>query len=208
MRAGATLTNKGNLLRIKRKVKKPTAKTRALARKKAERIFERAKKGLINSFRNHPVTKEIEAGPSSGNSSGTLGGYGNLSSFIGFAAGANPIQTVLAALQDGIEMEKRGQEKRAGKFVEFLFKIRLPSMSVLSALTPMPWESGRSWLYGIEKGISGFSSYMYSKTAGGDRGRSGSAIQSRNPIRGGGFRNIPYMSQILKGFKENLKKKR
>ena len=208
MKAGATLTNKGNLLRIKRKVKKPTAKTRTLARKKAERIFEKAKKSLIKTFKDHPITKEIEAGPNSNNSSGTLGGYGNLSSFIGFAAGSNPIQTVLAALQDGIEMEKRGEEKRAGKFMEFLFKIKLPSVGVLSALTPMPWESGRSWLYGIEKGISGFSSYMYSKTSGGDRGRSGSAIQSRNPIRGGGFRNTPYMSKILKGFKENLKKKR
>ena len=47
---GATLKNKGNLLRVKRKVQKPTAKTRVLARKKAERIFERAKKDLINKL--------------------------------------------------------------------------------------------------------------------------------------------------------------
>ena len=29
--------------------------------------------------------------------------------------------------------------------------------------TPLPFESGRSWLYGIETGISGFGNYMYKK---------------------------------------------
>ena len=201
---GATLKNKGNLLRVKRKVQKPTAKTRVLARKKAERIFERAKKDLINSFKNHPVTQEIQAGPNSSNSSGTLGGYGNLFSYIGFAAGANPIATVLAALEDGVEMEKKAVEKKVGKFFEFAFNLKIPTMNVLSAITPMPWESGRSWLYGIEKGISGFSSYMYGRS----NGRSGVAIQTRNKIRGGGFRNTPYMSKILKDFKTELKKRR
>tara|TARA_Y100001938_G_scaffold119697_1_gene165930 strand:- start:2864 stop:3481 length:618 start_codon:yes stop_codon:yes gene_type:complete len=201
---GATLKNKGNLLRVKRKVQKPTAKTRVLARKKAERIFERAKKDLINSFKNHPVTQEIQAGPNSSNSSGTLGGYGNLFSYIGFAAGANPIATVLAALEDGVEMEKKAVEKKVGKFFEFAFNLKIPTMNVLSAITPMPWESGRSWLYGIEKGISGFSSYMYGRS----NGRSGAAIQTRNKIRSGGFRNTPYMSKILKDFKTELKKRR
>ena len=201
---GATLKNKGNLLRVKRKVQKPTAKTRVLARKKAERIFERAKKDLINSFKNHPVTQEIQAGPNSSNSSGTLGGYGNLFSYIGFAAGANPIATVLAALEDGVEMEKRAVEKKVGKFFEFAFNIKIPTMNVLSAITPMPWESGRSWLDGIEKGISGFSSYMYGRS----NGRSGAAIQTRSKIRSGGFRNTPYMSKILKDFKTELKKRR
>lgn len=204
MNVGAKLTNKGTLLRVKRKVQKPTVKTRLAARRKAERLLEKAKKDLINNFKNHPVTREIEAGPNSSNSSGTLGGYGNLFSYIGFAAGANPTHTVLAALQDGVEMEKRAVEKKIGKFVEFVFNVKIPTLNVLSSLTPMPWESGRSWLYGIEKGISGFSSYMYGRSGG----RSGGAIQARNKIRGGGFRNTPYISKILKDFKTNLKKRR
>ena len=39
---------------------------------------------LIKQFESHPVTKEISGGSSSSNVSGTLGGYGNLFSFIGF----------------------------------------------------------------------------------------------------------------------------
>ena len=204
MNVGARLKNKGNLLRVKRKVKKPTAKTRVLARRKAETIFERAKKVLMQTFKNHPVTKEIEAGPNAGNSSGTLNGYGNLFSYIGFSVGARPIEVVLAALQDGVELDKKPMEKRSAKFMEYSFKVKIPTMEVLAAITPMPWESGRSWLDGIEKGISGFSSYMYGRS----NGRSGVAIQTRNKIRSGGFRNTAYMSKILKDFKMELKKKR
>ena len=210
---GATLKNKGNLLRVKRKVQKPTAKTRVLARKKAERIFERAKKDLINSFKNHPVTQEIQTWPNSSNSSGTLGGYGNLFSYIGFAAGANPIATVLAALEDGVEMEKRAVEKKVGKFFEFAFNIKIPTMNVLSAITPMPWESGRSWVIGIERGISGFGSYMYDHVYADKYGRSGTGFlakksprhDSLQKIRPGGFRNIKYMSELILKFHKRLR---
>ena len=46
--------------------------------------FERIKRETINEFLRHPVTKEIEAGPTAQNISGTLDGYGNLFSYIGF----------------------------------------------------------------------------------------------------------------------------
>ena len=88
--------------------------------------------------------------------------------------------------------------------IEYKFKVGLVDMSILETMTPMPWENGRSWLRGIERGISGFGAYMYGKGGG----RSGSAFQTQTQIRSGGFRNVKYMSEILKKFVKDLKRKR
>ena len=39
---------------------------------------------MVEEFRSHPVTSELNDGPNASNTSGLLGGYGNLFSFIGF----------------------------------------------------------------------------------------------------------------------------
>ena len=49
-----------------------------------QRRFNAAHKKLLNEFETHPVTREIEGGPDATNTSGTLGGSGNLFSFLGF----------------------------------------------------------------------------------------------------------------------------
>ena len=79
---------------------------KALSSKKAkDKAFEKAEKKVqveksrvIDAFDNHEVTKEIAAGPKASNTSGTLGGYGNLFSFIGFDAGSDPITPVKEVL--------------------------------------------------------------------------------------------------------------
>ena len=48
--------------------------------------FNKIKEDLLREFNNHPVTKEIESGVDSLNSSGTLGGVGNLFTFIGLCS--------------------------------------------------------------------------------------------------------------------------
>ena len=49
---------------------------------------------LVKQFQTHPITVEIDGGPLATNSSGTLGGYGNLFSFIGFSSGSNPTSII------------------------------------------------------------------------------------------------------------------
>ena len=53
-----------------------------------DRIIKRRMAGLkgvaMKEFDRHPITRELQQGPSSTNLSGTLGGTGNLFSFIGF----------------------------------------------------------------------------------------------------------------------------
>ena len=53
-----------------------------LAYQEAEKIVEENKRVMLAEFDAHPVTKEIKTGPDAQNSSKTLGGYGNLFSFI------------------------------------------------------------------------------------------------------------------------------
>jgi len=63
-----------------------------------EREFEAIKQRMIDEFESHPVTIEIDAGENASNSSGTLGGYGNLFSFIGFQDGDDPLKEVRVKL--------------------------------------------------------------------------------------------------------------
>ena len=63
--------------------------------KRAEMKLQNAKNIMINEFESHPVSVEIAGGSGASNSSRTLGGYGNLFTFIGFPAGARPIAKAL-----------------------------------------------------------------------------------------------------------------
>ena len=62
--------------------------------RRSKEIFDRSKKQMLDDFIDHPVSKEILAGPDSSNISGTIIGGGNLFSFIGFHAGDNPIRNL------------------------------------------------------------------------------------------------------------------
>ena len=68
-------------------------------RKKLMRVVNEVHRKLMSEFENHPVTQEIEAGPGTSNISGTLNGYGDLFSYIGFDAGDNPIMAIKIILE-------------------------------------------------------------------------------------------------------------
>lgn len=154
------------------------------------------KQQLLNDFNAHPVTKEIEGGVSSPNISGTLGGMGNLFSFIGFDSGSDPV-SIIRTLINKIRLVKKIKSKKiTRKGVSFGVEFFAPKLSEFERSTPMPWATGRSWLLGIERGISGFGYYISRKLSG----RSGGGIQSNNQIRSGSFRNTSYFSKIYSNF--------
>ena len=64
------------------------------------REFEREKAKLITEFARHPVTVEIEGGVGAANTSNTLGGRGNLFSFIGFESSDKPTAAIYEKLND------------------------------------------------------------------------------------------------------------
>lgn len=150
--------------------------------------FERVKKDMISDFLNHPVTREIENGPMSTNISGTLGGYGNLFSFIGFDQGSTPISPIVKLLRE--------TNFNCSRMIRGVINItvEMPSSEQIFRVTPLPWAPGISWAQRMEIGLSGLGMYM-SKLS--DKSRSGTGLQASNNLRKGKFSNTKYISSFL-----------
>lgn len=157
--------------------------------------FEDLKRQMIKEFLAHPVTMEIQAGPSSTNISGTLNGITNLFAFIGFDQGDEPIRPILEILE-GIDYTYAGDAK-----IGVTYRVNIPEAKEIFAVTPLPYVSGRSWAKGVESGISGLG-YLLRK----NKGRSGAAIQSRYKVRGGRFQNTSYISALINKYKKEFTK--
>jgi hypothetical protein len=167
-------------------------------RKLAEKVLQDTKQELIQEFDNHPVTKEIEAGADAQNQSGTLGRKGNLFSFIGFNEGADPLSPVRKLLQK-ISLSSLSPSVR-GQSVQF--KVQVPDREEFEAVTKMPWESGRSWLYDIERAISGLGYYLYGRFS---KSRSGAAVQAENSVTSMTFTPVKYFGDMIERFSQKLK---
>ena len=81
------------------------------AQELANKQFIEAKSRLIEDFDSHPVTTEIKGGTNASNLSGTLSGYGNLFSFIGFPEGSDPTVVVRNFLQSFVEDAPRRKKE-------------------------------------------------------------------------------------------------
>lgn len=159
--------------------------------------FEKVKRETINQFDNHPVTQEIEAGPNADNISRTLGGRGNLFSFIGFNKGDKPTLPIRQAFQD-MTLTSTIVRRDGSSESQILY----PSKDDIFKITPMPWAEGRSWAEGIEKGISNLGQFLQKSTPD---SRSGAGIQSQNQVSQAQFSKTPYISAILNSLERKIK---
>ena len=159
-----------------------------------EKKIQKLKNNLIQEFANHSVTKEILEGNKSPNYSQTLGGYGNLFTFIGFESSDNPIDPIFKKLEN-ITIDYKI------KYDTLYIYITMPTPEDIWEVTPMPWQEGRSWAKGIESGISGLNFFIFLKKSS-DKSRSGFGIQSEKRTRSY-FRYTPtsYISTLLKKYK-------
>ena len=155
---------------------------------------------LIKQFDAHPITIEIDAGPTARNSSGTLGGYGNLFSFIGFSSGSDPTTIIKKIFSEKIKF-KVNRVNKTGKYKITCF---IPTLEEIYRLTPLPWASGKSWVDGIEKGMSNLGSYLYSSSGFGSS-LSGTGIQTKRGGSGVSFQNAPYVAKLIENFKRRLR---
>ncbi len=169
-------------------------------RKSIDDKFKDVKKDMINEFMSHPVTQELLQGPDGVNISGTLNGVTNLYAFIGFDDGDSPVQPILDILED-IKITKDVEQTKYG--VGRKYDISMPTEKDIFSVTPMPWATGRSWARGIETGISGLG-YLLRKSS--QNSRSGVAIQSNNKVRSGRFKNVQYISALIKKYEKRFDK--
>ena len=171
-----------------------------VAREVATEAFKNIEKDFLEEFESHPITRELEAGASSSNMSGTLNGYGNLFSFIGFESNRNPISELRSVIKSMLRMSRRAKVRQGRTH----FDVTIPDMKVIMSATPMPWEHGRSWVRGIERGISGFGYYM--NTTSKKFSRSGAGIQIDEKLRPGSYIPTRYMSEMLRNLDRNLRR--
>ena len=168
------------------------------ALRRVRRSVESAHQKMIQEFENHPITKEISSGPEGYNQSGTLGGYGNLFSYIGFEEGMDPIQPIRRLLSKTLNIKSIPSNHKS---MMMKFLVELPSKEEIFQASPMPWASGRSWAEGIERGISGFGQYLNTQSFS---SRSGEGVQTKNKVRTGGFNNTKYLSAILNNLRKHI----
>lgn len=147
-------------------------------------------------FESHPVTQELEGEENASNISGTLGGYGNLFSFLGFNKGASPTTPVKLLIQK-ILLDRNIESSNSG----FKIKVNIPTKEEFAAVSKLPWEGGRSWLLDMERGISGLGAYLYGRF---NVSRSGGGIQSRYNYSNRTFRPVKYFSEMYNKFIKRL----
>lgn len=168
----------------------------------AQDILQEKKEELLSEFDNHVVTKEIEGGIGASNASKTLrGADGNLFSFIGFESGSNPTEEVREIIKNDIKVGRGINLKQKGNGLEFITPLIIPSESEIESRTPLPFEETKSWLFGIEDGISGLGSFI----AKIGKGRSLGGVQSPREIRTSDFKPVSYFRSMLNKFKRKLK---
>lgn len=167
------------------------------AKKKAEGLQRKALKELDE----HPVTQELDRGPSSG-ASRLLGGRGNFFGFLGFHRGQQPVEIIRNVFENTIKVrDTKGKLKKVSQ-TSFLweFDIDIPSPTEIYKVTPLEWSS-RSWVRGVEKGITNAVKTVFLDS---ERSRSGVALQTTRNIGFINFRPTPYVTEILKKLKKEL----
>ena len=188
--------NNVNLSSIRAKVlnsKKMQMQADIIVQKKVEK----AKENFLQNLDNHPISQELKGKSEAKNISNTLGGKGNLFTFIGFEKGSDPVDQLKSIILSQFGFERNKSTKK----IEY--KISHPTLEKVREKTPMPWENGRSWVEGIEKGISGLSYYLFKKSK---KSRSGSGLQAEKEINAATFNRVKFLSELVENFKKDIKR--
>ena len=178
-------------------VDSPNNKSMAQAiRKVIEPKIKEDQRELEKEFKIHPITIELKAGPRAANISGTLGGYGNLFSFIGFSGGSRPTEIISQRIK--FVVKRRNNKGR------YTITFYIPSAEEIYDLTPIPWMTGKSWAKSIEEGgLTNLGQFLFSAKGFG-QSNSGTGMQVKNRSSGVRFSRTPYIGELIGNFKKNL----
>jgi hypothetical protein len=181
-----------NKRQLSKTLKNPVQKKiTPIVRAVASREVERGNRELLAKFMASAITQEISLGPDAENISGSLGGYGNLFSFLGFEADSNPVQEIADFLSDSI----RVKSVRNGQDLSIVITVRFPTREDVKYLSQLPWIN-KGMVEAIERGISGFGQYLYSES-GFEASRSETGIQVKTRVRPGLLLGQTYLSKMM-----------
>lgn len=172
------------------------------------------KRALLRNFRDHPVTKEILAGPTA---STVYLPVGNLNSFIGFYDGQarEHVDLIEAIFVSEIRVIKGSATiQRDQTSARFSFNVQSPSLLRIWAATPYPQgrqnvSRGGSWAQDLEAhGIDGLEFYIYQdgrNTSQNSRSLEARQVperpgKERKPVGGGSMPAIPYIEMLMTNF--------
>jgi len=199
MPAGSTVTMTINLGDIAKK-----SSVRACVDKIVKQRVLEAHGDMLQAFNDHDVTKEIEGGPTAPRK---VLSRGNLFAFIGFRSGTQPTE-LLRNLLRRRPLVRRGRVGKVKKnSINFLYFVTPFKEKEIFSATPLPWERGKSWVRGIEKGISGFGAFIFTTSRRLKNSRSGTGLQVKSRRIGGdrSFKGgIDYLGAIRKEFERSL----
>ena len=195
----------GRIVNLK-KFRKKVSDSKAV-RKKIGDTFEKQlvnrQKRLVAAFDDHPVTQEIQGGRDGSNISGTLNGYGNLYTFLGFNHPEDPTSVIRNYLAAKIPYKATSSRSTAKGFA-VNFKASLPGIRDIQALSVLS-HLGRSWVTGVERGkIDGFQYYLNRKKYIWTSSRSGKGIQIDKRLRNTNVKPIKYVNYLLERFRKSL----
>ena len=167
-----------------------------------EKQLQKETQKVLQAFDTHPITQEIEGGIAAPNISSTLGGYGNLFTFIGFDNGSDPISPIRSLLAKSIKIVSLRKKNKA---LALQLRFSVPTREEIAAVTPSPWSTD-SWVEAVERGMAGLGRYLYSNDRGRFRtSRSGGGIEAAGEIRGPSSSSpAPYVSKILDEMLANI----
>jgi len=183
-----------------------------------KKAFLEARERFLRNFDNHPISKEIMAGPKSTNTSGTLRGTnsGNLFGFLGFQKADQHSNNPVKKLRKIIEKYSIKIYSRSGRTYT---SIIIPSKEEIFEETPLEWVT-KSWVRAIESGVSGLGSYIAYKKVKSKSGRSmrivafkspvpsrsSAGIQVKSKMKGIRYFATRYMSSLLRDYKKDINK--
>jgi hypothetical protein len=167
-----------------------------------EKQLRRETQKVLEAFDTHPITQELEGGASAPNISSTLGGYGNLFTFIGFDSGSDPVSPIRSLLAKSIKIVSL---RKKTNVLALQLRFSVPTREEIAAVTPSPWSTD-SWVEAVERGMSGLGRYLYSSDKSRFKtSRSGGGIEASGEIRGPSASSpAPYMSKILSEMLANI----
>jgi hypothetical protein len=172
-------------------------------------MVKREINNMIREFLDHPVTREIAAGPKARNISQTIitkpekyRQKGNLFALLGFKSETDPVARLSLLIRQKTKVEFVGVKNN-----RIQYRILLPTDRDLIRATRLNWGDRRSWVTAVEQGVSGVTRFMYDRKKK-TPSRSGYAFQlesTAKPNKKGRFRNRKYLTQIFNNFSKRVR---